>query len=78
MPNVTVSSPAIIKVQVGPNPSPQTTSIGYGGPRTIKSSTDLSMGGAQQGDVIVYQANTNSFIVEPAAAVIPSLDSGFF
>jgi hypothetical protein len=36
------------------------------------------MTGARDGDVIVYQANTNSFVVEPASSVVPSLDAGEF
>jgi len=68
-----------VNVQIGQSPKPRVNSITYGG-RSLKSANDLSLIGAQSGDVIVYQANTNSFIVEPASAVIPELDldSGFF
>jgi hypothetical protein len=66
-----------IKVQVGQQQGGTVRSINYGN-RSIKGSTDLKMVGAQDGDVIVYQANTNSFIVEPAASVVPKLDAGEF
>jgi hypothetical protein len=68
-----------VNVQIGQSPTPRVNNITYGG-RSLKSANDLSLAGAQSGDVIVYQANTNSFIVEPASAVIPELDldSGFF
>ena len=66
-----------VNVQVGPSPGQRVNTITYGS-RTLKSATDLEIAGAGQGDVIVYQANTNSFIVAAADSVIPSLDSGFF
>jgi hypothetical protein len=68
-----------VNVQVGQSVNPRVSSVSYGN-RSLKSANDLSLVGAQSGDVIVYQANTNSFIVEPASAVIPNLDldSGFF
>ena len=66
-----------VNVQVGPTPGQKVNAIQYGG-RTLKSATDLELLGAKDGDVIVYQANTNSFIVEPASAVVPSLDAGEF
>ena len=66
-----------VNVQVGLTAGQKVNDIQYGG-RTIKSATDLELLGAKDGDVIVYQANTNSFIVEPAAAVVPSLDAGEF
>jgi len=66
-----------VNVQIGPTVNPRVNNIAYGG-RTLKSASDLELSGARQGDVIVYQANTNTFVVEPASAVIPDLDSGFF
>ena len=76
MPTVTVRQPTTINVKVGNKPA-TVQSISYGG-RTLKSATDLELVGAQNGDVIVYQANTNNFIVEPVSALTPSLDQGFF
>ena len=66
-----------VNVQIGPTINPRVNSIAYGG-RTLKSATDLELAGKQNGDVIVYQANTDSFIVEPVSALTPSLDQGFF
>ena len=68
-----------VNVQVGQSVNPRVSSIAYGS-RSLKSANDLSLTGAQDGDVIVYQANTNSFIVEPASSVIPelNLDAGNF
>lgn len=68
-----------VNVQVGQSVNPRVSSIAYGN-RTLKSATDLSLAGATEGDVLVYQANTQSFRVEAAADVLPKvdLDSGFF
>ena len=66
-----------VNVQIGPTINPRVNSIAYGG-RTLKSATDLNLMNKGDGDIIVYQANTNSFIVEPVSALIPSLDQGFF
>lgn len=66
-----------VNVQVGQSPNPRVNTIQYGG-RTLKSATDLELAGANDGDVIVYQANTNTFVVEPASAVLPGLDAGEF
>ena len=68
-----------VNVQVGQSVNPRVSSISYGS-RSLKSANDLSLVGAQNGDVIVYQANTNSFIAEPAASVITNLnlDAGQF
>jgi hypothetical protein len=66
-----------VNVQIGPTVNPRVNQIAYGG-RTLKSASDLDLANKQDGDVIVYQANTNSFIVEPVSALVPSLDQGFF
>ena len=66
-----------VNVQIGPSPNPRVNNITYGG-RTLKSATDLQIAGGKTGDVIVYQANTNSFVVESVGSLTPSLDSGFF
>jgi hypothetical protein len=47
-------------------------------PRTLKGSTDLSLAGAAQGDVILYQANTNSFVVAPVDTSLKDIDAGTF
>ena len=66
-----------VNVQVGQQQNPRVNTINYG-IRSLKGSTDLSMTGAQSGDVIVYDATTQTFNVEPASAAIPSLDAGEF
>ena len=68
-----------VNVQVGQSVNPRVSTVAYGS-RSLKSANDLSLVGAQDGDVIVYQANTNTFIVEPASSVIPelNLDAGVF
>jgi hypothetical protein len=66
-----------VNVQIGPTVNPRVNTLQYGG-RTLKSATDLQLTGARNGDVIVYQSNTNSFLVEPVSALVPSLDQGFF
>ena len=66
-----------VNVQIGPTINPRVNALTYGG-RTLKSATDLDLANKNNGDVIVYQANTNSFIVSPVNALVPSLDQGFF
>jgi hypothetical protein len=78
MPNVTVTQPAVIKVRVGTGTVPAATAINYGGVRTLKSATDLEMVGVQDGDVITYVANTNSFEVVNAGTLPLDLDAGLF
>jgi hypothetical protein len=70
------TSPANIRVTVG-QPNPAVTAIQYG-TRTLKSASDLSLAGAQDGYSIVYRANTNSFAVAPASAADVVVDVGFF
>ena len=72
-------SPTIqnINVQVGQGTTPRVTSISYGGKNSLKSASDLSLTGVVDGDIIVYQANTNSFIVEPVPPPL-NLDGGTF
>ena len=57
-----------IKVTVGTPANPRATTITYGS-RTLKSATDLNLNGVVDGDAIVYQANTNSFITSNTIAV---------
>jgi len=77
MPNVTVSSPAVIQVKVNSQQTGEVKSLNYG-IRSIKGSTDLSMVGATDSDVITYRANTNSFVIRPVTDAITDIDAGFF
>jgi hypothetical protein len=77
MPNVTVTTPAVIQVKVNSQQNDTVRSLNYG-IRTLKGSTDLSLTGVQDNDVIVYQANTNSFKVQSVSELNPDLDAGFF
>lgn len=76
MPNVTVRPPSTISVRIG-NQNPSTVQT-TNGTRTLKSAADLSLAGAADGDVIVYNQTTNSFIVEPANSVLGDIDGGIF
>jgi hypothetical protein len=66
-----------VNVQVNQQQGGTVRQLNYG-VRTIKNSTDLSMTGATDSDVIVYQANTNSFVVKSVGEIAPDLDAGFF
>jgi len=66
-----------VNVQIGQVPNPRVNTIQYGG-RTLKSATDLSLANATCGDVITYQANTNSFVLQSVGELAPDLDAGFF
>jgi hypothetical protein len=76
MPNVTVNTPQAIKVQIGSN-QPKVQSLAYG-TRTLKSAADLNSTGAQDKDVIVYNAANNTFYTTSVTASITDLDAGFF
>lgn len=65
MPVVTVRSPSAIKVQVNRQQSESIRSLSYSPSHTIKSSTDLDMSHAGNGDSIIYNSNTKSFVVSP-------------
>jgi hypothetical protein len=77
MPNIVVTPPSTIKVQVGNQFTGKVQSIAYG-TRTLKSATDLNIGQAQTGDVITYDAANNSFYVTNVANDLLDLDAGFF
>jgi len=68
--------PSTVRVTVGQN-NPSVTALSYG-TRTLKSASDLSLVGAQDGYALIYKANTNSFVVGPAAGVTIAIDNGFF
>jgi hypothetical protein len=76
MPNVTVSTPQTIKVQIGSN-QPKVQSLAYG-TKTLKSASDLNSTGAQDKDVIVYNSSNNTFYTTSIVNSIPELDAGFF
>lgn len=75
---VTVTPPAVIKVQVGTGTNPKATSVSYGAGRTLKSASDLNMTGAADNEVIVYKAATDSFVVQPVVDTNLNIDNGFF
>jgi hypothetical protein len=52
-------------------------SISYGG-RTLKGATDLSTAGASDGDVVIFDADTNSFKLAPVSSTAASFDAGEF
>jgi hypothetical protein len=69
MATVTVRQPATIKVKVeGQKTRVQTLSYGT---KTLRSSTDLNVGTANTGEVIVYNAQTKTFDVKPLGAATP-------
>jgi len=74
MPGQTIGT---VNVQVNTQKTNSVRSITYGG-RTLKSATDLSITGAADGDVMVYQANTNTFKLAPVSGAAASLDAGEF
>lgn len=74
MPGQTIGT---VNVQVNKQQSSTVRQLNYG-IRSLKGSTDLSLAGVQDGDVITYQANTNSFKVQSIGELNPDLDAGFF
>ena len=64
-----------VNVQVNSQTGGSVRSITYGG-RSLKSATDLSIASATNGSAIIYQANTDSFVLGPVAA--GSVDAGTF
>ena len=74
MPGQTIGT---VNVQVGSQVNPRVRTISYGGNFTLKGANDLNSIGAVDGDVIVYKAATNSFVVEPVDYII-SIDGGSY
>lgn len=68
--------PSTVKVTIGQN-NPSVTALSYG-TRTIKSASDVSLVGAQDGYALIYRANTNSFVVGPASGVVIAIDNGTY
>jgi hypothetical protein len=66
-----------IRVQVGNQFGPTVRNIAYG-TKTLKSATDLSLAGAQDGDVIAYNAANNNFYVTNSTTNLADIDAGFF
>ena len=76
--NVTVSPIQTVNVQVNKQQNSSVRQLNYG-IRTLKNSTDLIIENPQDGDAIIYQANTNSFILAAASGIgIAEIDAGFF
>ena len=65
-----------VNVQVNKQQNQTVRQLNYG-IRSLKGSTDLSLVDVQNDDVIVYQANTNSFVVKSVQDAV-DLDAGFF
>jgi hypothetical protein len=65
-----------VNVQVNKQQNQTVRQLNYG-IRSLKGSTDLSLVDVQNDDVIVYQANTDSFIVKSVQDAV-DLDAGFF
>jgi len=74
MPGQTIGT---VNVQVNNQKTSSVRTITYGG-RTIKGSTDLETTGATDGDVIIYEADTNTFKLAPVSAAVSSFDAGEF
>ena len=74
-----------ITVTVGNATNPRATAVTYGS-RTLKSATDLNLANVVDGDTIVYQANTNSFVMANTIAIaeqvitnlVGTIDGGSF
>jgi hypothetical protein len=66
-----------VNVQVNKQQNQTVRQLNYG-IRSLKGSTDLSLTDVQDGDVITYQANTNSFKTQSIGELNPDLDAGFF
>lgn len=75
--NVQVRPIQTVKVEVNKQQNQTVRQLNYG-IRTLKGSTDLSMTDATDKDIIVYQANTDTFVVKPINDLNPDLDAGFF
>jgi len=69
-----INPPAAINVRVGGDSRPRvsTLTVTPGGNR-LKDSTDLAFVDVADGDIIVYQSNTNSFIMESIGESVHSV-----
>lgn len=67
-----------VNVQVNKQQTSSVKTLNYG-TRTLKGSTDLAITGAEDGDAIIFHANTNTFSVAPVSAKsITGIDAGEF
>lgn len=66
-----INPPAAINVRVGGDARPRITSVGNR--LKLKDSIDLAFVDVADGDIIVYQANTNSFIMESIGESVHSV-----
>lgn len=73
MPGQTIGT---VNVQIGSSRQTVRT-LSYGG-ATLKALLDVSMAGAKDGDVVTYEASTDSFIITPAENSQLIIDNGFF
>ena len=78
MPNVTVTPPAVIKVQVGTPSNPTVPVINYGGAgiQKFRQLIDVDATNLVDGYGVVYVSATDKFTVEPI--VLQNIDNGFF
>ncbi len=63
--------------QINSPTTPRVTTINAG-ITTLKGASDVDIRGASDGEVLVYRAETNSFVVAPVAAAVAGLDAGTF
>jgi|APGre2960657423_1045063.scaffolds.fasta_scaffold00207_9 hypothetical protein len=71
MPTVTVRQPASVRVKIGTSARPETVQTISYGTKTLRSLNDLGITGANTGDVIVYNAQTETFNVRPLGTSTP-------
>ena len=69
-----------INVQIENQKSGKVQSIAYGGQsQQLKTMSDVSVVGAQDGDVLSFVADTNSFVVSPVSVKgLKNIDAGTF
>jgi hypothetical protein len=73
---MTTQTIGTVRVQVGTTGNPKVRSINYG-TTSLKGASDVDIRGAEDGEVLVYRAATDSFVVAPVTAVA-GLDAGTF
>jgi hypothetical protein len=78
MANVTVRSPSLIKVQVGPVPNPRVSTIQYASLSNLHKTADLDLSGIANNDVIVYNSASDSFYVTNISNLMNPIDGGLF
>lgn len=75
MPGQTIGT---VNVQVGQPTNARAIAINYGTGRTLKSLTDVNASAAASGDTLVYDAPTDTFIVESITNTNLKIDNGYF